>query len=76
METVAGVEGRMDRERKERGIDAVSRLANVSKATVSKAMNNCGSMEQGVKNAVLEAARKLQYDRRRHHQSGSGSFER
>ena len=41
METVAGVEGRMDRERKERGIDAVSRLANVSKATVSKAMNNC-----------------------------------
>ena len=62
METVAGVEGRMDRERKERGIDAVSRLANVSKATVSKAMNNCGSMEQGVKNAVLEAARKLQYE--------------
>ena len=52
----------MDRERKERGIDAVSRLANVSKATVSKAMNNCGSMEQGVKNAVLEAARKLQYE--------------
>lgn len=52
----------MSRERKEKGIDAVSRLANVSKATVSKAMNNCGSMEQGVKNAVLEAARRLQYE--------------
>lgn len=41
--------------------EIISRQTNVSKSTVSKALNNCGGVDPQTKEAILKTARELQY---------------
>ncbi len=44
-----------------RGLEEISRKTGLSRSTVSKALNNCGSVSSDTKQSVLEAARALDY---------------
>ena len=43
-------------------IREISRRVQLSKSTVSKALHNCGNVDVGTKEAILRAAREVQYD--------------
>lgn len=43
-------------------IREISRRVRLSKSTVSKALHNCGNVDAGTKEAILRAAREVQYD--------------
>lgn len=43
-------------------IREISRRVQLSKSTVSKALHNCGNVDAGTKEAILRAAREVQYD--------------
>ena len=41
------------------GLEEISRATGLSRSTVSKALNNCGSVSSDTKLSVLEAAKAL-----------------
>ena len=43
-------------------IREISRRVRLSKSTVAKALHNCGNVDVGTKEAILRAAREVQYD--------------
>ena len=43
------------------GLEEISRATGLSRSTVSKALNNCGSVSSDTKLSVLEAAKALDY---------------
>ena len=58
---------------KKGGLEEISQRTGLSRSTVSKALNNCGSVSSDTKQSVLEAARALDYvpaQRRRVQQHG------